>query len=244
MNTSLKLLACCAVALAGCATGSRSLPEFSTLPAQPGLRDPLVMLNGDRITTREQWEQQRRPELKAIFQHYMYGEIPKAVAMKTTVKGVHRDFLDGKATLKVISLEAPNGGPSIDLLLVTPNNRPTPAPVFLAMNFCGNHALTADTRVPLTKGWLYNSCKGCTNNLATEAARGGQAQDWPLARLVERGATHSRASAPRTSIPTARKSATAFTPGSPVVTPRRTTRRTAAASPRGRGVTAAVWIIS
>ena len=187
MNTSLKLLACCAVVVAGCATGSRSLPEFTSLPSQPGLRDPLVMLNGDRIATREQWEQQRRPELKAIFQHYMYGQIPKPVAMKTTVKGVHRDFLDGKATLKIISLDAGNGGPSIDLMLVVPNNRPGPAPVFLAMNFCGNHALTADARVPLTRGWLYDSCKGCSNNVATEAARGGQAQDWPLARLVERG---------------------------------------------------------
>ena len=137
MNNVLKLLACCALTLAGCATGSRSLPEFSTLPAQPALRDPLVMLNGDHITTREQWEQQRRPELKAIFQHYMYGEIPKPVAMKTTVKAVHRDFLDGKATLKIISLNAPNGGPSIDLMLVVPNNRPGPVPVFLAMNFSG-----------------------------------------------------------------------------------------------------------
>ena len=187
MNTSLKLLVCYAVVVAGCATGNRSLPEFTSLPSQPGLRDPLVMLNGDRIATREQWEQQRRPELKAIFQHYMDGQIPKPVAMKTTVKGVHRDFLDGKATLKIISLEAGNGGPSIDLMLVVPNNRPGPAPVFLAMNFCGNHALTADARVPLTRGWLYDSCKGCSNNVATEAARGGQAQDWPLARLVERG---------------------------------------------------------
>jgi hypothetical protein len=187
MNKALKLLACGALALAGCATGSRSLPEFSTLSAQPGLRDPLVMLSGNRITTRAQWEQQRRPELKAIFQHYMYGEIPKLVAMKQTVKGVHRDFLDGKATLKIVSLDAPNGGPSIDLLLVVPNHRPGPAPVFLVMSFCGNHAMTRDPRVPLTRGWLYNSCKGCTNNAATEAARGAEAQDWPLGRIVERG---------------------------------------------------------
>jgi hypothetical protein len=145
------------------------------------------MLDGRSVTTPLQWERERRPELKAIFQHYMYGDIPKAVPMKTMTHAVHRDFLDGKATLKIISLDAGRGGPVIDLMLVVPNNRPGPAPVFLAMNFCGNHALTADPRVPLSRGWLYNSCKGCTNNLATEAARGGQAQDWPLARLVERG---------------------------------------------------------
>jgi hypothetical protein len=174
--------------LVGCAaTTIRRFPDAAALPPQSRLRDPLVMLNGDRIVTRGQWEQQRRPELKAVFQHYMYGNIPKPVAMKTNVKGVHRDFLEGNATVKFITLEAGSDGPSIDLMLVVPNNRPGPLPVFLAMYFCGNHALTPDPRVPLTRGWLYNSCKGCTNNAATEAARGGQAQDWPLARLIERG---------------------------------------------------------
>ncbi len=162
-------------------------PDAATLPSQPKLPDALVMLDGRRVTSREQWEKERRPELKALFQHYMYGTIPKAVKMEARTLAVHRDFLDGKATLKLITLDAGHGGPAIDLLLVVPNNQPGPAPVFLAMNFCGNHALTADQRVPLSRGWLYNSCKGCTNNLATEAARGGQAQDWPLARLVERG---------------------------------------------------------
>jgi hypothetical protein len=174
--------------LAGCAgSGKRTFLDATALASRPVLPDPLVMLDGRRITTRDQWERERRPELKAIFQRYMYGAIPKPVASKASVKAVHHDFLDGKATLKLISLEAGNGGPVIELVLVVPNQRPAPAPVFLAMNFCGNHALTADTRVPLTRGWLYNSCKGCTNNTATEAARGGQAQDWPLARLVERG---------------------------------------------------------
>jgi len=145
------------------------------------------MMDGRRVTTREQWERQRRPELKALFQHYMYGAIPKPVKMEAKTLAEHRDFLDGKATLKLIALVAGGGGPSIDLMLVVPNNGPRPAPVFLAMNFCGNHAITSDSRVPLARGWLYNSCKGCTNNAATEAARGGQAQDWPLARLIERG---------------------------------------------------------
>jgi dienelactone hydrolase len=174
--------------LVSCATSpAGKMPDITTLPAQSGLPDPLVTLDGRRVTTREQWERERRPELKAIFQHYMYGEIPKAVPMHVKSIGVHRDFLDGKATLKLLAVDAGRGGPVIDLMLVVPNNRPGPAPVFLAMNFCGNHALTPDPRVPLSRGWLYNSCKGCTSNLATEAARGGQALDWPLARLIERG---------------------------------------------------------
>src|SRR5260370_24895853 len=55
------------------------------------------------------------------------------------------------------------------------------------MNFCGNHALDPDPRIPLAKCWLYNNCKGCTNTAATAASRGGQAVDWPLAEIVRRG---------------------------------------------------------
>jgi hypothetical protein len=72
-------------------------------------------------------------------------------------------------------------------MLIVPNLRRGPSPVFLAMNFCGNHALTSDPRVPLCHSWLGKSCRGCSNNVATEAARGAQAGDWPLDEIVRRG---------------------------------------------------------
>jgi hypothetical protein len=55
------------------------------------------------------------------------------------------------------------------------------------MNFCGNQALTPDPRVPLPRGWMPGFCKGCINNAATEASRGAQSADWPIAELVQRG---------------------------------------------------------
>ena len=188
----LSLLACLLtslVASAPAATKTVQFADVTALPPQAALPDPLVMLDGRRVNSRAQWEKLRRPELKALFQHYMYGAIPpKPAAVTAKLISEHRDFLDGKATLKLLTLETGSpGAPRIDLMLVVPNARRGPVPVFLTMNFCGNHALTADTRVPLNRGWLYDSCKGCANNAATEAARGGQAQDWPLARLVERG---------------------------------------------------------
>ena len=48
-------------------------PEVAKLPARPELPDPLVMLDGAKVTTKEQWVEKRRPELKELFQHYMYG---------------------------------------------------------------------------------------------------------------------------------------------------------------------------
>ncbi len=168
----------------------RAFPELSSLPPQPAMPDPLVMLDGRRVASQAQWFNERRPELKALFTHYMYGPIPpKPAHLRFQLEGQYPDFLDGKATLKVLTLEAgpEPEAPRIGLIVVVPNARPGPAPVFLAMNFCGNHALTPDARIPLPKTWMADGCAGCANHAATEAGRGAQAADWPLADIVRRG---------------------------------------------------------
>src|SRR5437763_357038 len=117
-----------------------------------------------------------------------HASINQPTQLEMKVLGEYNDFLNGTATLKLISLQAgPGNGPRIDLMLVVPNERRGPAPVFLAMDFCGNHAITDDPRVPLAKSWLGRNCPGCTNGVATEAARGAQAANWPLAEIVRRG---------------------------------------------------------
>jgi hypothetical protein len=186
---SVALPAVLALSLAGCAARAAqpNFPEASALPKKTTMPDPLVMLNGDRVSSKEQWYQKRRPELKALFQHYMYGQIPAPARLQTKVIGEYPDFLEGKATLKLISLETgPEKAPRIDLLLVIPNQRSAPAPVFLTMNFCGNQALTADPRVPLAHSWVGNNCGG-SGNRATDASRGVHATNWPLAEIVGRG---------------------------------------------------------
>jgi hypothetical protein len=169
---------------------ARVFPDVSALNAQAPLPDPLVMFDGRAVTSQKQWFDERRPELKAFFEHYMYGAIPpKAGPLKAVVVGEYGDFLGGKAVLKLVQLETgPGKAPKVDLMLVLPRKPATPPPVFLAMNFCGNQALTTDPRVPLTRSWLLGSmCSGCISNTATEAARGSQAADWPLEQIVRRG---------------------------------------------------------
>src|SRR5712691_1314714 len=111
-----------ALLLGGCATdsASHSFPEASALPPHPALPDPLVMLDGRRVTSRAQWFKERRPELQALFQNYMYGGIPpKPAHTQATLQGEYRDFLGGMATLKLLTLETgPTNAPRIDLMLV------------------------------------------------------------------------------------------------------------------------------
>src|SRR3954447_5019695 len=89
----------------GTAAARRDFPEVSRLPSRPELPDPLVMFGGERVTSREQWERQRRPELKALFQHYMYGYAPPAPAkVDAKVEREDRRYFGGKATKKEVTI--------------------------------------------------------------------------------------------------------------------------------------------
>lgn len=185
--------ACCSLAgfLAACThrpIHRASFPEPATLAARTEWPSPLVFLDGAPVKTEAQWNHQRKPELKGLFEHYMYGPIPpKPRELTFVVKDQHSDFLGGSATLKLVTVQSnPGDGPRIDLMIVAPKT-PRPAPVFLVMNFCGNHAVTADPRVPLAQTWIRETCKGAVNHAATDASRGAQEQDWPLAEIVRRG---------------------------------------------------------
>jgi hypothetical protein len=122
-------------------TGSLAMaadfPPVDKLPAKPELPDPLVMLNGDKVTTKEQWFDKRRPELKELFQHYMYGYFPpKPDKLAFTVEKDDKQALGGKATVKQISVKL--GDPVVatwQMLLFVPNERKGPAPVFVGLSF-------------------------------------------------------------------------------------------------------------
>lgn len=194
-NHSIVFGAVCAVFLAagvstrGLQAAERPFRNIESLPADSALPDPLLKADGTRVSSTNEWFKERRPELKAMFEHYLYGRIPAAPKkLQPHIVGEFKDFLDGQATLKLVSLDT--GGPKaprIDLMLVLPNQVKKPVPVFLAMDFCGNQALTTDRRVPLAHSWMPSGCPGCSQNASTEASRGTQATNWPLAEIARRG---------------------------------------------------------
>src|SRR5262245_3969372 len=127
-------------------------PEADMLKANKDLPDPLLMLDGSRVRTPEEWRTKRAPELRKLIQHYMYGFFPAAPArVEARVVREDKNALGGKATLREIELTmaGPNA-PKVHVLLVIPNNRQGPAPVFVGMNFTANFTLLTDpaTRLP------------------------------------------------------------------------------------------------
>jgi len=181
-----------AAGLFGSAAGLRaagSFPPASELPSHAELPDPLVFLNGDRVKSPDEWVAKRRAELKALFQHYMYGYLPPPPAkIEFAVERIDPAFFGGKATKKEVVIRlGPQDAPRIHLLVIIPKHREGPAPAFLGLSFCGNHTVVADPSIAIPAGWMYGHCPGCKDGRATEAGRGGQTQVWNVERTIDRG---------------------------------------------------------
>ncbi len=181
---SRRFLPTASVLLATILSTGRALaafPEPDALPAQAAPPDPLVSSSGQRVTTREGWTH-RAAELRALFQHYEYGMIPPPAKFAVKVVREDKEALGGKATLREITLalERPEGT-QINLLLVIPNKRTTPAPVFLGLNFRGNLALLPDPAIGVPAGWKPKTGE------TIEQARGSEMANWMIEGTINHG---------------------------------------------------------
>ncbi|UCC23631.1 MAG: acetylxylan esterase [Planctomycetota bacterium] len=160
------------------------VPEY-TLP------DPLLLADGSKVTDANTWLRRRRPEILRLFEQHVYGKLPpRPDGMNFTVASVDTEALDSKATRRQISVHfTPNkDGPKMDILIYIPNHRPRPVPLFLGLNFYGNHSIHTDPGINLSKQWMRdNKDYGVLNNRATEASRGVRARRWPVEVILQRG---------------------------------------------------------
>ena len=79
------------------------------------------------------------------------------------------------------------GKHKVHLLLVVPNKRSGPAPVFVGLNFAGNHAALRDPAIRLPTSWMYDNRKGVKNNRAGEEGRGSENDTWAVEQTIDRG---------------------------------------------------------
>jgi hypothetical protein len=167
-------------------------PPPDKLPSNPEMPDVLTMRDGTKVTTMEQWEQKRRPELKELFQHYMYGRFPakpEKVTSKVLFEEADSPALGGKGTLREVEITfGPPEWPKIYLLVAVPKGKARAA-CFFGPNFHGNHAVTSSEKVRIPTAWVPDRGPGVAKgtNKATEAGRNKQPETWPLQQVVEAG---------------------------------------------------------
>ncbi len=155
------------------------------------LPDPLVLCDGTKVADAETWRNKRRPEILRLFREQMYGKAPdRPDDMRFEVLSEAGDALGGKATRRQarVHFTGKKDGPKMDVLLYLPNQVKRPVPLFVGMNFYGNHTIQSDPGILITDAWVRNNPKkGTENNRATDKSRGASATRWPVPRILARG---------------------------------------------------------
>jgi hypothetical protein len=145
------------------------------------LPDPLILSNGKAVTDAKMWWKQRRPEILSLLEEQVYGKTPqKKLPVSFEVTSVDTKALGGKAIRKeiVTYFTAVKKGPSMTILLYLPKKHIKSVPVFVGLNFEGNHTVNADSTISISKSWYPN------NKISP---RGSASSQWPVEHMIDRG---------------------------------------------------------
>lgn len=108
--------------------------DESKVPAYT-LPDPLVMLDGKRVTDTNAWRRERRPEILRLFETNVYGRTmarrPKEMTWEVTSPATNAT--DGTVINKTVTIyfAGKKDGPKMDLHITVPANAKIPVPVFM-----------------------------------------------------------------------------------------------------------------
>jgi hypothetical protein len=110
----------------------------------PEFPDPLILQDGQKVTTPAMWWDQRRPELIEMYSRYVYGRVPRDVPKVTwTVKTVDHEMIGFTPVLarevigEVDNSSYPAITVNIRMMLVTPEKAKGPMPVLVMFGRAG-----------------------------------------------------------------------------------------------------------
>ena len=168
----------------------RAISEEKEVPPY-ALPDLLVTSRGKKVTTAEDWMRLRRPEILDLFSSHVYGRVPRGNVRTEFIPGRSDPAaLCGKAVRKEIFVRSTIGSLEnlMTLLIYLPAISKGPVPVFLGLNFEGNHTICSDPGISVTRSWVPNNVQACVlDHSATPLSRGAAAPSWPVERIIERG---------------------------------------------------------
>jgi hypothetical protein len=150
------------------------------------LPDVLLLNNGQRVETKEQWEKLRRPEILEMFASEMYGRTPdEKIRVRYETLTENPDDMGGKATGKQVKFIFSNAkGKEIEaiLLLYIPNKPGEKVPVFVSYNYNGNHSTAPDTTICYPPSFRFIREAGHPH-----WERANQTSRWCYDKIIDRG---------------------------------------------------------
>ena len=130
-------------------SGNEKAPNHANYDAAkanpfPNIPDPLIMNDGQKVTSAKAWWEQRRPELVEMYSKYVYGRVPANVPKVTwTVTAVDRERLGFTPVIAkdIVGLVDNSTTPAISvrlhMTLVTPADAKGPVPVLMMFGRAG-----------------------------------------------------------------------------------------------------------
>jgi len=110
----------------------------------PNFPDALTLNNGKKVTTSEEWWNQRRPQIVHDFNEYVYGRVPNDVPnVKWSVVATDKEVIGGHPVIAkklighVDNASYPMISVNLRMTLVTPTNAKGPVPVLMMFGRSG-----------------------------------------------------------------------------------------------------------
>ena len=175
-----------ALAASAAAQPSRANYDESKVPNYQ-LPELLVTRAGEPVKDSAAWRSRRRPEVFALLESQMFGHAPgRPERMSFELASIDRKALGGKAVRKEVTIDI--AGHKLNVLLYLPANARGKTPVFVGLNFNGNHTIHADPGIRLARRWDADKSTGKAIAATAPAdTRGTRASRWQLDAIISRG---------------------------------------------------------
>ncbi|MFW5644530.1 MAG: alpha/beta hydrolase family protein [Bacteroidota bacterium] len=149
---------------------------------------------GKKISDVDTWENRRKPEILDLFRDEVYGWFPADFKPEVSFEKVSTDYhaLNGEGIRKQIIIHVKNPENDkqmkIPLLIYLPSGEIRDIPVFLGLNFYGNHTIHADPGIMISDSWVRNNVDFQIEGFrADERSRGVRNHRWPVEYILSRG---------------------------------------------------------
>ena len=177
-----------------CAAIAQTLPyNYDEGKVGPyAIPDSLALVDGTRVTDAATWNRKRRPELLALFENQVYGKTPaSSLRIRTGEVVEDKNALGGKAIRKQVTVYFTplNDGPRMNVLVYLPSKAQVPVPVFLGLNFSGNHTVNADPGILMNDVWIRDpdDKSKMIRRVPDDRTRGTGAANWQVEKILAHG---------------------------------------------------------
>ena len=160
------------------------VPDFN-------LPELLLSNDGHRISTSQEWINTRREEILDLFTEHMFGKFDDSeLIVDFRIIGENRNALGGLAIKKDVVISFSKDGKTVEaiMLIYLPSHIDNPIPLFVGLNFYGNHTIHPDPEIPITRSYVMNNEDlNIRDNKADENSRGVRAHRWPVEEIIKSG---------------------------------------------------------